>query len=132
MLSLPLFFLLSSPELPHSTTMSPYLLFVSQMLLPAQFQLLFLAFLLFFPTHQVPILASQSPAHFLSKRFLTACLLQLPPSYLLVLHSFSFSPRELFCVPPYGAALPQTHSLLPYNRTFPSVSSFCTSHNLFG
>ena len=53
MLSLPLSFLLCSPELPHSTTMSPCLLFVSQMSLPVQFQLFFLAFLLFCPTHQV-------------------------------------------------------------------------------
>ena len=36
---LPLSFLLCSPELPHSTTMSPCLLFVSQMSLPVQFQL---------------------------------------------------------------------------------------------
>ena len=53
MLSLPLSFLLCSPKLPHSTTMSPCLLFVSQMSLPVQFQLFFLAFLLFCPTHQV-------------------------------------------------------------------------------
>ena len=51
--SLPLSFLLCSLELPHSTTMSPCLLFVSQMSLPVQFQLFFLAFLLFCPTHQV-------------------------------------------------------------------------------
>ena len=53
MLSLPLSFLLCSFEFPHSTTMSPCLLLVSQMSLPAQFQLFFLAFLLFYPTHQV-------------------------------------------------------------------------------
>ena len=53
MLSLPLSFLLCSPEFPHSTTMSPCLLFVSQMSLLVQFQLLFLAFPLFCPTHQV-------------------------------------------------------------------------------
>ena len=82
MLSLPLSFLLCSPELPHSTTMSPRLLFISQMSLPVQFELLFLAFLLFYTTHLVTILASQNPGHLLSKRFLTACLLQFPPSYL--------------------------------------------------
>ena len=37
----------------------------------------FLAFPLFCPNHQ-------SPGHLLSKRFLTACLLQFPPSYLWV------------------------------------------------
>ena len=47
------FFSFSSFELSHSTTMSPCLLFVSQMSLPVKFQLLFLAFLLFCPTHQV-------------------------------------------------------------------------------
>ena len=47
------FFSLCSPELPHFTTMSPCLLFVSQMSLPVQFQLFFLAFLPFCPTHQV-------------------------------------------------------------------------------
>ena len=46
-------FFLCSPELPHSTTMSPCLLFVSQMSLPVQFQLFFLTFLLFCPSHQV-------------------------------------------------------------------------------
>ena len=53
MLSSPLSFLLCSPELPHSTTMSPCLLFVFQMSLPVQFQLFFLTFLPFCPTHQV-------------------------------------------------------------------------------
>ena len=47
------FFILCSFELPHSTTISPCILFVSQMSLPVQFQLFFLAFLPFFPTHQV-------------------------------------------------------------------------------
>ena len=64
MLSLPLSFLLCSPELPHSITMSPCLLFISQMPLSAQFQLFFLAFLLFCITHQVThpcLLDSQSP-----------------------------------------------------------------------
>ena len=82
MLSLPLSFLLCSPELPHSTTMSPCLLFVSQMSLPEQFQLFFLAFPLFCPTHQVTHPSSQNSGHLLSKRFLTACLFQFPPSYL--------------------------------------------------
>ena len=45
--------LLCSFELPHSTTMSPCLLFISQMSLPVQYQLFFLAFLPFCPTHQV-------------------------------------------------------------------------------
>ena len=40
-------------ELPHSTTKSPCLLFVFRMLLPVQFQLFFLGFLPFCPTHQV-------------------------------------------------------------------------------
>ena len=82
MLSLPVNFLLCSFELPHSTTMSPCLLFVSQMSLPVRFQLFFLAFLLFFPIHQVPVIAFQNPGHLLSKRFLTACLFQFPPSYV--------------------------------------------------
>ena len=51
--SLSLSFLLCSPELPHSTTMSSCLLFVFQMSLPVQFQMFFLAFLLFCPTHQI-------------------------------------------------------------------------------
>ena len=34
-------------------------------------------------THQIqPILASQNPGHLLFKRFLTACLLPFPPSYI--------------------------------------------------
>ena len=82
MLSLPLSFLLCSLELPHSTTMSPCLLFVSQMSLPVQFHLFFLAFPLFCPIHQVTHLASQNPGHLLPKRFLIACLLQFLPSYL--------------------------------------------------
>ena len=81
MLSLPLFFLLCSPELPHSTTMSLCLLF-SQMSLSVQFQLFFLAFLLFCPTHQVTHFCPQNSGHLLSKRFLIACLLHFPPSYL--------------------------------------------------
>ena len=84
MLSLPLSFLLCSSVLPHYTTMSSCLLFVSQMSLPVQFQLFFLAFVLFGPTHQVTILALHNPGHLLSKRFLTAFLLQFPPSYLLL------------------------------------------------
>ena len=96
MLSLPLSFLLCSPKLSHSTTMSPCLLFVSQMSLPAQFQLFFLAFLLFCPTHQVLILASQNPGHLLSKCFLTACLLQFSPSYLwLYFLCFLFTMRAI-------------------------------------
>ena len=82
MLSLPLSFLLCFFKLPHSITMSPCLLFVSQMSLPVQFQLFFLAFLPFCPTHQVTHLASQNPCHLLSKRFLIACFFQFPPSYL--------------------------------------------------
>ena len=90
-------FLLCSPKLPHSTIMSPCLLFVFQMSIPTQFQLFFLAFPLFCPTHQVTHphwkqkkvkrsctdwLGRESPGHLLSKRFLTACLLQFSPSYL--------------------------------------------------
>ena len=91
MLSLPLSFLLSSPELPHFTTMSPFLLFVSQMSFSAQFQLHFLAFLLFFAIHQVTHPCLPKSGHLLSKRFLTACLLQFPPSYLW-LHFLCFFP----------------------------------------
>ena len=82
MLSLPLSFLLCSPELPHSTIMSPCLVFVFQMSLLVQFQLFFLAFLLFCPTHQVIHPCLPNPGHLLSKHFLTACLLQFSPSYL--------------------------------------------------
>ena len=46
-------FFLCFSELPHPTTMSPCLHFISQMSLPVQFQLFLLAFLLFCPTHQV-------------------------------------------------------------------------------
>ena len=84
MLSLALFFLLCSPVLPYSTTMSPCLLFISQMSLPVQFQLFFLAFPLFYALISNPFFASQNPGHFLSKRFLTACLLQFPLSYLWI------------------------------------------------
>ena len=80
MLSLPLSFLLCSPELLHSTTMSPCLLFVSYMSLPALFQLLFLAFLLFCLTYQVTHPCLPKLGHFLSKRFLRA--LQFSPSCL--------------------------------------------------
>ena len=81
MLSSHLSFILCSLELPHSTTVSPCLLFVSQMSFPVQFQLFFLAFLLFCPTHSVthPCLP-ESWSH-LVKRFLTIFLLQFPPSY---------------------------------------------------
>ena len=53
MVSSILSFLLCSPELSHSTTMSSCLLCVSQMSLLAQFQLFYLAFLLFYITYQV-------------------------------------------------------------------------------
>ena len=76
------FLLLCSPEFLHSIIMFPCIVFVSQMSLPAEFQLFFLAFPLFCPTHQVTQLASQNPGHLLSKHFLTACFLQFPPSYL--------------------------------------------------
>ena len=46
-------FLLCSSVLPHSTTTSTYLLFVSQMLLPVQSQQFFLAFPLLCSTYQV-------------------------------------------------------------------------------
>ena len=46
-------FLLCYSKLRHSTTMSPCLLFISQMSLPAQFQLFLLEFALFCPIHQV-------------------------------------------------------------------------------
>ena len=82
MLLLPFSFLLCSPELPHSTSMSPCLLFVFQMSLPEQFQLFFLGFLLFCPTHQVTHPCLQNPSNLLSKRFLPVCLLQFPPSYV--------------------------------------------------
>ena len=39
-------------------------------------------FCYFVPLMRQHILASQNPGHFLSKRFLTACLFQFPPSYL--------------------------------------------------
>ena len=67
--------------------------------------------------------------------------LSLPPSlfpsvsiilFLVLLSLPFFPPYELFCLPPEDAALRHTHSLLPYNRTFSSSSSFCTSHNLLG
>ena len=51
--SSPLSFLLCFPVLYHYITMSLYLVFVFQMSLPAQFQLFFLAFLLFSFTYQV-------------------------------------------------------------------------------
>ena len=69
-------------KLTYSTTMSPLLLFVFQMSLPAQFQLFFLGFLLFCSNHQVTHPCLQSPGHLLSKCFLTACLIHFPPSYL--------------------------------------------------
>ena len=82
-------FLICSPVL-----LSPYLLFVSQISLPAQFQLFLLAFLLFYPTHQVThpclpkswsplvktVLDSLSPSIF---TILSLALLPMP---------FSFSP----------------------------------------
>ena len=40
-----------APDLPHSTTISPCLLFVSHMSLPVQFQLFFLVFPVFCLTH---------------------------------------------------------------------------------
>ena len=46
--------------------------------------------------------------------------------------AFSFSPWDPFFIPPYGAALRHTYSILPYNRTFSSGPSFCTLHNLLG
>ena len=82
MLFLPLSFLLCYTILSHSITMSPCFHFVSLMSLSAQFQLFFLAFPLFYSTHQVTHFASQSPGHLLSKRFLTACVVQFLPSYL--------------------------------------------------
>ena len=75
-------FFLCSPKLSHSTTMSPCLLFVSEMSLPVQFQLFFLAFLLFCVTHQITRPCLPESWSNLSKSFLTACLLQFPPSYL--------------------------------------------------
>ena len=36
----------------------------------------------FVPVIRYPIHASQNPGHFLSKRFLTACILHFPPLYL--------------------------------------------------
>ena len=133
MLSLPLSFLLCSPELPHSTTMSPCLLFVSQMSLPVQFQLFFLAFPLFCPTHQVTHPSSQNSGHLLSKRFLTACLFQFPPSYLwLYLSAFFFFTMRAILHTTIRCCF-ATHSFtITCNRTFPSSSSFCTSHNLLG
>ena len=78
--------------------MSLCLLFVSQMSLPVQFQLFFLAFPLFYSTHQVTILASQNPGHLLFKRFLTTCLLQFSISYLWLyfLYFFLFHHKSYF------------------------------------
>ena len=111
MLSLPLSFLLCFPELPHSTTMSPCLLFVSQMSLSVQCQLFFLAFSLFCPTDQVTR--------------------PLPPRILLFfsfhhrIFGFTFSAFFLFHHKSHFAyhhtvLLCDTLSLLSYNRTFPS------------
>ena len=56
--------------------MSPCpIFFVSQMSFPAQFQL-------FCPTHQLGHPCLPESWSLLSKRFLTACLFQFPPSYL--------------------------------------------------
>ena len=113
MLFLPLFFLLCSPELSHFTTMSPCLLFVSQMSLPVKFQLFFLAFLLFCPTHQV--------TH--------PCL---PKSWYLWLYFpffFLFTIRAILHTTIRCCFA--THSFtITYNCTFPSISSFCTSHHI--
>ena len=65
---------------------------------PSTFQLFFLAFPLFCPTYQILLLAFQCPGHLLSKCFLTACLLQFPPSYLWLyfLCSFIFDHKSHF------------------------------------
>ena len=94
MLSSPFSFLLCSPVLPHSTTMSPYLLFISQISLPAQSQLFFFfIFPLFCPTHQVahPHLQNPGPSSLSASRqlvsfsfhHLSLALLTLPFSFSL-------------------------------------------------
>ena len=98
MLSSPLSLFLCFPELLYSTTMSPCLLFVSQMSLPVQFKLFFSAFPLFCLIHQVTHPYLQNPGHILPKRFFIACLFQFSPSYLwLYFHCiFLFSHESHF------------------------------------
>ena len=90
----PLSFLLCSFELPHSTTISPCLLFVSQVSFPARFQLFFVAFLLFCPTHQVthPCLPkSCSP-------LILTLLDSLSPSVHHLIFGFTFSAFSFFTI----------------------------------
>ena len=56
-------------------------------------------------------------------------------AFIIVSFGFNFSAFFFFTIrailhTPYGAALRHTHSLLPYNCTFSSSSSFFTLHRL--
>ena len=133
MFSSPLSFVFCSPVLPHSTTMSPCLLFVSQIFTPSPVSTVFLSIsaVLFYSSGNHPCLPkSWSP-------LVQMLLDSLPPSVSTILSlallslPFSFSPREPFCIPPYGVALRRTHLPIPYNRTFPSGSSFLTIAHSF-
>ena len=86
----------------------------------------------FVPLIRQPILASQNPGYLLSKRFLTPYLLQFPPSYLWLYSAFFFFTMRAILHSTIRCCFGRTYSPLPYNRTFPSSFSFCTSYNLLG